>query len=120
MSINPYEAPAYCAEDHGLARSPANRVAQIGFALSLTGVSGVALAGPFALVGPIGIILVRICVVAAFLSLPGLLVSVLGLFGSPRKYAIRGLILGVLGSLFLPTFSLGFQRYGFDAFFSLP
>ena len=86
----------------------------------LGGVLGVVLAGPSTLLGPIGIILARICVLAAFLSLPGLLASVLGLYGSPRKYAIRGLILGVLGSLFLPTFSLGFQRYGFDAFFWLP
>lgn len=108
MTINPYEAPQNCADDCTLVQNPANRTAQVGFALSLTGAMGVFLAGPLALFGTVGIIAARLCILAAFLSLPGLLISALGLFGSPRKHAISGLILGVVGSLLLPAFFFSF------------
>jgi hypothetical protein len=36
-------------------------------------------------------------------SLPGLVLSLVGLFRAPRGLALLGLLLGIIGSMYLPT-----------------
>ena len=93
----PYESPNTSNDSAIL---PQNKLGQIGFALSLIGVLGVFLVGPFgSLIGTVGM-----CV--AFISLPGLAVSAIGLRRQPRRLAGWGVALGIFGSLYLPTFCL--------------
>ena len=95
MTENPYESPH--ATD-GSASLPQNKLARVGFVLSLIGVVAVFLVGPFGpLVGIIGMCM-------AFLCLPGLAVSAVALRHQPRRLARWGVALGIFGSLYLPTF----------------
>lgn len=95
MTENPYESPH--ASD-GSASLPRNRLARVGFVFSVIGVLAVFLVGPFGpLLGTIGMCM-------AFLCLPGLALSVMGLRHQPRRLACWGVALGVFGSLYLPTF----------------
>jgi len=97
VSANPYQPPLALESPRRPAR---NICARIGFVTSLVGVAGVFLVGPF---GPsVSGIGMRI----AFLCVPGLLLSVAGLFRPPRRLAGWGVALGVFGTLFLPTFCL--------------
>ena len=64
------------------------------------GFVGVAVVG---LLGPI-VSVVGMCL--AFLCLPGLVVSIMGVFHTPKRLAKWGIGLGILGSLYLPTFYL--------------
>ena len=97
MAENPYEPPIASNVAPIAARNP---VGGIGFFLSLIGFMGVAV------VGPLGPIVSSIGMCLAFLCLPGLLVSVIGVFRTPRRLAAWGVALGVFGSLYLPTFYL--------------
>jgi hypothetical protein len=85
-----------CSSKDGSVR--VNRVGHIGFALSLLGVVGVCLAG-FPVVGLQGMWL-------AFLSVPGLVISLIGLFIPPRRLAVWGTVLGIVGVLYVPTIYL--------------
>ena len=77
-----------------------NPVGRVGFVLSLTGVVGLFLVGPFGpVIGTVGMCL-------TFLCLPGLIVSIAGLFRPPKKLAKWGVALGIFGSLYLGTFYL--------------
>jgi len=83
-----------------------NVVGSVGFSLSLIGVLGLFLVGPF---GPV-IGAVGMCM--AFLCLPGLVASIVGLFSTPRRLAGWGLALGIVGSLYLPTIYLSMSMLG--------
>ena len=71
------------------------RRAVVGFVTSLAGVAGVFVAS----VSVVGVWF-------AFLSLPGLLISIAGLLRPPRRLASWGVALGVIGSLYVPTLYL--------------
>ena len=92
---NPYASPEIDSES----RTPihTNRIARAGFFTSVTGLLAMFAISPF---GPmIGIIATFV----AFLSLPGLILSAIGLFGQRRRLAGWGFVLGLLGTLNLPT-----------------
>ena len=77
------------------------RLGHIGLALSLLGVLGVCLAGPiFAFAW------------LAFLSVPGFLISLMGLVRPPRRVAAWGTALGLFGSLYVPTIYLAIRHHG--------
>lgn len=94
-STNPYQSPLSSSEG-GSAR--VIRVGRVGFALSLLGVVGVCLAG-CPVVGRQGMWL-------ALLSVPGLVISLVGLFMPPRRFAVWGAVLGIAGGLYVPTICL--------------
>ena len=81
-----------------------NRVGRAGFFVSLAGFCGVAAVGPF------GDIVTAIGIALTFLSLPGIVLSVMGLRQTPRRLAAWGLVIGIAGVLYLPTFCLVFFR----------
>ena len=97
LAENPYEAPLASST---VLIAPRNLVGGIGLFVSLMGFMGVVV------VGPLGPIVSSIGMRLAFLCLPGLLVSVIGVFRKPRRLAAWGVALGVIGSLYLPTFYL--------------
>ncbi len=68
------------------------RLGHVGLTFSLLGFVGVCLAS---IPSPLACL--------AFLSVPGLLISVIGLFWPPRRLSAGGAILGLLGSLYVPT-----------------
>lgn len=89
---NPYASPSHS----GVHSLPSRiRLGQVGFAMSLLGVTGVCLAG----VAPPAMCLALLCV-------PGLLVSFISLVKSPGKLATWGVALGALGCLYVPTICL--------------
>ena len=66
----------------------------------MVGVIGLILVGPFGpVMGTVGMCVAWICV-------PGLIVSIVGLFRTPRSIAKWGVAIGIFGSLFLPTIYL--------------
>jgi hypothetical protein len=77
-----------------------NHVGRAGFFVSLAGICGVAAAGPF------GNFVTGIGIALAFLSLPGIVLCVVGLRRTPRRLAAWGLVIGIAGALYLPTFCL--------------
>jgi hypothetical protein len=81
-----------------------NRLGRAGFFLSLAGICGVAFVGPF------GQTVALIGIVLTFLSLPGIVLSAIGLCGSPRRLAAWGLLIGIAGALYLPTICLALSR----------
>jgi len=82
-----------------------NRLAQAGFFMSLLGICGVFVAGPFGASAP------RVIISLAFLSLPGIVLSAMGLRRGPRRLATWGLLLGLAGAMYLPTLCLAFLRH---------
>ena len=97
MTDNPYKSPPDFISSPVL---PQNNLGRTGFVLSLTGVFGLFLAGPF------GALISTVAMYVAFLSLPGLVISAVGLGRQPRRLAAWGVALGIFGSLYLPTFFL--------------
>ena len=71
-----------------------NPVGRVGLALSILGFCALAL------LGPMRFEFVRYMTLFSFI---GLLVSLAGLCWRPRKQAAWGVVLGLLGTLFLPT-----------------
>jgi len=84
-----------------------NVVGCVGFSLSLVGVIGLFLVGPF---GPVS---ATVGMNMTFLCVPGLVASIVGLIRTPRRLAGWGIVLGIFGSLYLPTFylSIFLSRY---------
>ena len=97
MPENPYEAPTV---NSATEVPTANHIGRVGFTLSLVGFAGVAV------VGSLGPVLSAIGMCVAFFCLPGLVVSTFGVFRTPKRLAKWGIGLGLLGSLYLPTFYL--------------
>jgi hypothetical protein len=92
---NPYASPR--EPNSATAIGSRNSIARIGFSLSLAGVLGLMTVGTFGpLVSHIGMYI-------TFLCIPGLAISIVGLVWQPRRFAICGVVLGVLGSAYLPT-----------------
>lgn len=75
-----------------------------GFHTSVTG-----LLAMFA-ISPFGTTIGTIATFVAFLSLPGLIFSAIGLFGQRRRLAGWGLVLGLFGTLNLPTLIFSLTR----------
>ncbi len=93
---NPYETPKSAAQP-GVAT---NSLGRIGFTLALVGCAGLLVVGPFGrVIGTAGMCL-------AFLGLPGLVVSIAGVFCKPNHLAKWGIGIGLIVSLYLPTFYL--------------
>ena len=105
MSNNLDQSPVQSSTS-SLASASRNLAGRIGFSLSLIGVIGLCLVGPFGpLIGTIGIYI-------TFLCLPGLVTSVVGMFRTPQRLARWGVALGVFGSMYLPTFYLTLSAFG--------
>ena len=97
MSENPYKTP----ESESATRdAPGNVMGHAGFSLSLVGLAGITV------VESLGPVISAVGVCLAFLCLPGVVVSGFGLFRTPKRFAIWGIGLGLLGSLCLPTLFL--------------
>lgn len=96
MQLNPYMPPPSARTESVAGR---NQFGRIGFFVSLTGFVGVCATsfGP-----PIA----TFAACLAFLSLPGMIISIVGLFFQRRQLAKRGVALGILDSLYLPTIYL--------------
>lgn len=101
MSGNPYES-SVTAETSSA--HPSNHIGTVGFLLSLAGTVGVVIVGPF---GPI---IANYGAYVAFLSVPGLFVSLLGLTRPPRRLSAYGAILGGAATLFVATLHLPIQN----------
>lgn len=95
-SGNPNQAPRHASS--GGQRRPSNLVGAIGFTLSFVAFLGLCS------VGTLGPMTSTVGMALTCLSVPGLLVSSAGLFWRPKRWAAFGVILGVLGLCFLPTF----------------
>jgi len=98
LEENPYRAPT----EVRATRSPLwSRLGRIGFYLSLTGVIGLTLGSVnLEWLGFVRAGLTMLC-------LPGLLISALGMLDPNRRLAKWGVVLGVFGSLYIPTILLG-------------
>lgn len=96
MSENPYKTP----EDLDSRTASKNTLGSIGFTLSLIGFAGLLV------VGPLGPLASTVGMYLAFLCLPGLIVSIVGVFRKPKRLAKWGIGIGLFGSLYLPTFYL--------------
>jgi cyanate permease len=79
------------------APTPTNRCGRAGLALSVLGLADIFL------LGPMRFEFIRYMTLCSFL---GLLVSLVGLCWKPRKHAAWGVILGGVGTLYLPTIFL--------------
>lgn len=77
-----------------------NLVGLIGFSLSLVAVIGLFFLGSF------GAVASKFEMSVTFLCLPGMIVSIVGLFRKPRRLAAWGVNLGIFGFLYLPTLYL--------------
>lgn len=97
MPNNPYESPNETSDS---TEATEGFLGRVGIMLSLFGVAGVLLTGPF---GPF---INNISMRVALLSLPGLIISTIGLWQKPGRLAGWGVALGIIGSLYLPTFYL--------------
>jgi hypothetical protein len=100
---NPYES--LTTQTELPIAAPSNPIARIGFFASLTG-----LVSLFA-IGPFGSLISIIASCVAFVSLPGLIISCLGLFYRPRRLAGWGVAIGIFGSLHLPTIFLSLSHF---------
>ena len=100
---NPYLSPTTQSELP--IATPSNPIARIGFFASLTGVVSLFAIGPF------GSLFSTVASCVAFVSLPGLIISCLGLFYRPRLVAVWGVAMGIVGSLYLPTIYLSLLRF---------
>jgi hypothetical protein len=99
---NPYAPPNIDTELPTSVR--VNGIAYAGFLTSAIGLLAMFAISPF---GPmIGIVATFV----AFLSLPGLILSVIGLSGQRRRLASWGVVLGLLGTMNLPTLILSLTR----------
>lgn len=77
---------------------------RVGFYLSLAGIAGVAIVGPFGSVaGYIGMAF-------SILSVPGFIVSLVALARKRTLIAKWGVAIGLFGSGFLPTFYISVAR----------
>ena len=85
--------------------TPSNSIARIGFFASLTGVVSLFAIGPF------GSLISTVSSCVAFVSLPGLIISCLGLFYRPRRLAGWGVAMGIFGCLYLPTIFLSLFHF---------
>ena len=85
------------------ARASDNKWAQVGILLSAFGLLNLFFLGPMRL-EPVRYM--TLC------SLLGLMVSLVGLFRQPRKLAVWGVVLGAVGSMFLPTVFLPVLIHG--------
>lgn len=97
-SGNAADQPPTTGPDRG--QGPNFSPGRVGFGFSLLSICGVAVVGPFgdyfALAG----------IALASLAIPGVLLSVIGLWFAPRRRAVWGLALGIIASLYSPTFWL--------------
>ena len=100
---NPHKSPATQTETSTSAER--NPIGRIGFLTSLTGVLAVIAVGLF------GSLITTFAMCVAFVSLPGLVISGVGLFREPRRLAGWGVALGIFGSLYLPTFCLSLFHF---------
>ena len=106
MKPNPYEPPTSASEPEA---SNGNVCGRIGFYFSATGVIAlfaVPIFVPIPILGPFVVSLV-------FLSLPGMLLSFVGLFPRSNSRARWGFGLGIFGSMYLPTLYLTLHPYLF-------
>jgi hypothetical protein len=74
-----------------------NRCGELGLVFSIVGFANIVL------LGPVRLELIRYMTVC---SLLGLVASFIGLWWKPRKKAVWGLVIGAVGSLYLPTIFL--------------
>jgi len=98
MKANPYETMAV---DQNV-QSPVddNRLGRLGFTVSIIAAIGLFAIGPLAAFGST-VSIAGTCL--AFLAIPGLIISAVGLFSRPRRLARWGCMLGLYVSLHLPT-----------------
>lgn len=61
-------------------------------------------------ISPFGPVIGVIATFAAFLSFPGLILSAIGLFGQHPRLAGWGVVLGLLGTMNLPTLIFSLTR----------
>lgn len=73
------------------------RIVHVGFKASVIGLI------TMLAIGSSGVFVGTIVVFTAFLSLPGLILSSIALFGNPSRLAALGVALGLFGTLNLPT-----------------
>ena len=98
---NPYKTPTNLPPARP---SPSQwRLAELGFLLSLTGVTALST------MGMLGESVGKIATYLTFSSLPGLIISVIALRWAPRRVAAWGVGLGILGTLYLPTLLLSLR-----------
>jgi hypothetical protein len=102
MNLNPYESPTVLHSDSIQPSANQNLVGKVGFYLSLTGASGAVGAG-LPLVGIVAALL-------TFLSLPGLVISIVGICFQPRRLAAWGVALETFGSFNIPTMYFALSR----------
>lgn len=98
---NPYEPPS---NSNGLPNpADSNHIGRIGFTFSLIGLLSL-----FALsaVEPFGTLVSTAAIWATFLSLPGLFISGLAMIRYPSRLAGWGVVVGLFGSVYLPTIYL--------------
>src|SRR5688572_30589249 len=101
LNENPYEPPTGA---NNSTSASGNAIGRTGFALSLAGVVGLFLIGPF------GSFAAMIGAPLTFLCFPGLVISTIGVFRQPRRLAGWGIAIGAFGSLYLPTICLPLVR----------
>jgi len=95
-SDNPYQAP--CHGDPVNDGRTTNPLGTIGFSLSFVAILGLCTVGSF------GQMMSAIGMSLTCLSIPGLLVSSAGLWWRPKRLAAWGVVLGMIGLCYLPTF----------------
>lgn len=105
IEANPYQPP----QTNRSLSAPSVRVDQIGFSLSAVGVLGLFV------INQVGETITTIGMYTAFLCLPGLAASVIGLLRPPRRLAAWGAGLGLFGSAYLPTIYLSLFVFGRDS-----
>jgi hypothetical protein len=99
-------ASLHCAIMEGTAKSTErpqrrNRCGELGLLLSIVGIASIVLLGELRLE------LIRYMTIS---SLLGLVLSLVGLWWKPRQKAAWGLVIGTVGSLYLPTIFLPVLR----------
>jgi len=104
---NPYQAPT-----HSGTASTASKfgVGQVGLLLALAGLLGEMGLSHFAGRGAPTGIPALICAGISVLSIPGLFLSIMGLAKPSRRWAIWGVLVGLLGAMNVPTILISFSR----------
>jgi len=84
-----------------------NWVGLAGFLLALCGLASIATVSFVAPVNPSAALAIALLTCA---SIPGAILSLIGMLWTPRQLAAWGLFLGILGMLYLPTIFLPLMR----------